>query len=139
MVSFAIALFYDDPPGTFADGHVFLSKPNLTAALEDRANGYWHCDLKQNDKLTWSKKVYELFGLPEGTRAERDWVVSRYVDVSRAALEKVRTYALRRKYGFILDAVIRTDGAGDKCIRILAYPVLFRGRVVALHGLKRAL
>ena len=139
MVPFANVLFYEDPPGSFAEGHIFVSKPDLTAGQQDPRGGYWHCDIRHHDKLTWSEKVYELFGLPKGTPVERDWAVSRYVGLSRTALEKVRTYALRRKYGFILDAAIKTEGAEDRWIRILAYPIVSRGRVVALHGLKRGL
>ena len=136
---FANALFNEEPAGTFAHGHIFISAPDLTSPQADPEVGYWHCDIRREDKLTWSEKVYELFGLPAGTPVDRDWAVERYSELSRCALERVRTYALRRKFGFILDAAIKSEETGEHWIRVLAFPIVARGRVVALHGLKRAL
>lgn len=134
------SLFYEEPAGAFLHGHIFVSAPDLESAQQDPANGYWHCNIADNDKLTWSERVYELFGLPPGVPIERDEAVARYAEHSKVALERVRNYALsRRRFGFILDAEITPDGAGKRWIRVLAVPILTRGRVVALHGLKRAL
>ena len=137
--SFVDAMFYDEPPGAFAGGYIFRSAPDLTSAIDDPDNGYWHCDIADDDKLTWSEKVYELFGLAAGTPVERDWAVARYSDASKSTLERVRTYGLNRKFGFILDAQITPQGADDRWIRVLAVPIMTDGRVVGLHGLKRAL
>lgn len=137
--SYVEALFYDEPAGTFLHGHIFIRAPDLTSAQRDPDLGYWHCDIADHDRLTWSEKVYELFGLPSGTLIDRDWAVERYNDDSKSALEKVRTYALARNFGFILDAEIRPQGASTRWIRVLAVPILADGRVVGLHGLKRAL
>ena len=138
-VPFANRLFDQEPAGTFAGGHIFVNAPDLTSAQQDPANGYWHCDIAHDDKLTWTDKVYELFGLPPGTSVQRDWAVTRYSEPSKDALRSVRTYALDRKLGFILDALIKPAGEDDRWIRVLAYPIVARGRVVGLHGLKRAL
>ena len=137
--SFVDAMFYDEPPGAFAGGYIFRSAPDLTSAIDDPDNGYWHCDIADDDKLTWSEKVYELFGLAAGTPVERDWAVARYSDASKSTLERVRTYGLNRKFGFILDAQITPQGADERWIRVLAVPIMTEGRVVGLHGLKRAL
>lgn len=137
--SVADALFHEEPSGTFLFGHVFRSAPDLTKARDDPANGYWRCDIAEEDRLTWSEKVYELFGLPSGVPVERDWAVDRYSEKSKSALKRVRTFALNRKFGFILDAAIKPEGARNRWIRILAVPILADGRVVGLHGLKRAL
>lgn len=137
--SFVDALFNDEPTGTFSHGHIFISAPDLTDAQEDAETGYWRCDIADSNRLTWSEKVYELFGMPAGARIERDWAVSRYSEESRRALERVRTYALNRGFGFILDAAITSQSASDRWIRVLAVPILADGRVVGLHGLKRAL
>jgi len=137
--SFVSALFHEEPAGTFADGHVFVSAPDLTSAQQDPGIGYWHCDIADHERLTWSEKVYELFGLPAGTPIVRDWAVKRYDEYSRTALERVRKYALSRKLSFILDAEIAPEGANQRWIRVLAVPILADGRVVGLHGLKRAL
>ena len=138
-VPFANALFNEEPAGTFVHGHIFVSAPDLTIALQDPGVGYWHCDIAHQDRLTWSAKVYELFGLASGTPVERNWAVARYDEPSRDALEKVRTYALDRNLGFILDAAIKPEEADDRWIRVLAYPIVARSRVVGLHGVKRAL
>ena len=132
-------LFYDAPAGAFSEGHVFRTAPNLTSAIDDPANGYWHCDIEDDDTLTWSEKVYELFGLSAGAPIERERAVALYSERSRAALERVRTLGLNRKIGFILDAEISLDGLNDRWIRVLAVPIMKDGQVVGLHGLKRAL
>jgi hypothetical protein len=138
-VPFANALFENEPAGTFTQGHVFMNAPELAIACQDPDIGYWRCDIADDDRLTWTDKVYELFGLPNGAPVERDWAVERYSEPSRDALTKVRTYALGRKFGFILDAAIKVEEAEERWIRVLAYPIVARGRVVGLHGLKRAL
>lgn len=139
--SFAYTLFQDEPPGTFEDGYVFVNAPTIDGETEPSETGYWHCDIKDGDKLSWSEKVRSLFGLPEGTPPVRDWAVSRYTEPSKSTLERVRTYALGRKLGFILDSAIKVEGGGHRWIRLLAVPIISKrtGRVVALHGLKRPL
>jgi hypothetical protein len=138
--SFTNMLFYEEPAGTFAQGHVFVIAPEVTGAEQETGVGYWHCDISKQDKLTWSERVYALFGLAAGTPVVRDWAVERYTEQSKHALEHVRNYAIKRKLGFILDAEIRPQGGGDRWIRVLAVPILARnGRVVGLHGLKRPL
>jgi hypothetical protein len=139
--SFAYSLFQEEPAGTFADGHIFMNAPDLDAAEQDSGAGYWRCDIAHDDRLTWTDKVYELFGLPAGTPVMRDWAVARYTEPSKTALEHVRSYALSRKLGFILDAAIGTEGGGTRWIRVLAVPILAKrsGRVVGMHGLKRPL
>jgi len=137
--SFVNVMFYEEPDGAFVDGYVFKSAPDLTNVQQDPENGYWRCDLAHNDRLTWSEKVYELFGLPAGTPVEREWAVACYSERSRTALERVRNFGLNRDFGFILDAEIRPEGAASRWIRVLAVPILADHRVVALHGVKRAL
>lgn len=139
--SFVNALFHEEPLGTFEDGYVFVIAPDLTGAERDPGAGYWRCDIAHGDRLTWTEKVYAMFGLPAGTPVKRDWAVARYAEPSRTTLERVRTYALRRKLGFILDAAILGEGGSHRWIRVLAVPILAKrsGRVVGVHGLKRPL
>ena len=139
--SFVYALFQEEPLGTFEDGYVFVIAPDLTGAEEDPQAGYWRCDIAQDDKLTWSEKVYALFGLPPGVEVMREWAVARYAEPSKSTLERVRTYALNRKLGFILDAAIRQGNGTNRWIRVLAVPITSKGdgRVVGVHGLKRPL
>ena len=136
---FVNKLFNEEPTGTFATGYVFTCQPDLSSARPDPANGYWHCNLANQNKLNWSERVYELFGRPAGVPILREWAVGRYTKPSKAALESVRKYALSRHFGFILDAKIRPEGALTRSIRVLAIPILENNRVVALHGVKRAL
>ena len=138
--SFTTRLFFEEPVGTFVQGHVFVIAPDISGAKQDERAGYWHCDISNQDKLTWSERVYALFGLPTGTPIARASAVERYTERSRSVLERVRAYALKRKLGFIIDAEIRSDRGAHRWIRVMALPILGRhGRVVALHGLKRPL
>jgi hypothetical protein len=139
MSSFLIEWFNGEPAGTFSHGHVFINAPDLAGAQVNPALGYWHCDIADNERLSWSAMVYSLFGLPTGTPVKREWAVARYSKASRNALQMVRTYALGRKLGFILDAEIRPKGSDPCWIRVLAVPILANDRVVGLHGLKRPL
>jgi hypothetical protein len=137
--SFVNSLFYGEPAGTFSNGHVFVISPEVSSDRHDAEIGYWHCDIANHDRLTWSERVYELFGLPNGVAIERDWAVARYNENSKDALNRVRTYAISRKLGFILDAEISPETADKRWIRVLAVPILAKGREVGVHGLKRAL
>jgi len=136
---FVNAMFYEEPTGTFADGYVFRTLPDLTGLQQDPENGYWHCDIAHHDSLTWSEKVYQLFCLPAGTPIERQWAVARYSERSRDTLETIRTFGRKRSFGFILDAEITPEGAARRWIRVLAVPILANGRVVGLQGVKRGL
>lgn len=113
---------------------------NLRASWGDQADwGHWSCSIEDHDRLTWSAKVYDLFGLPVDADVSRDWAVARYAAASRSTLGRVREFALRHACGFILDAEIAPEGAGRRWIRVLALPLFRGGRIVRLHGLKRAL
>lgn len=139
--SYVDRLFHEEPARTFAQGHVFKNAPDLVGAEHDPSAGYWRCDVADDDRLIWTEKVYELFGIPNGSPVERDWAVSRYSGPSKSSLELVRMYALNRKLGFILDAEICPEEGENRWIRILAVPIMAEGsgRVAALHGLKRLL
>lgn len=135
-------LFEREPPGRFALGHIFRTAqayPGLADGFAADDVGYWRCDLADDDRLTWTDKVYELFGFPAGSPVERERAAARYKDHSRGVLERVRTFAIKRKCGFILDAAIEPADQGNQWIRIIAFPVIKDDQVVALHGQKRAL
>lgn len=132
-------LYHEETAGTFAHGHLVMITPDLGSAKHDPDAGYWYCDITHGDELSWSEKVRQLFGVANDFPVTRDWAVARYAEPSKAALERVRTYAIDRKLSFILDAAIRSEGAADRWIRVLAVPIVMNGRVIALHGLKRAL
>ena len=139
--SFVYSLFEGQPLGTFEEGYVFTIAPDIEAESERPDGGYWRCDIDEGDRLTWSKAVYSLFGMPPGSPVKRDWAVTRYTEPSRSTLERVRNYALNRKLGFILDSAIRAEAGGHRWIRVLAVPIVSKrtGKVVGLHGLTRPL
>ena len=133
-------LFLSEPAGRFALGHVFSGGKDLVEPTSSNEGiGHWRCDIADDNKLTWSNEVYELFGIPAGTQIDRDDAVAHYSEQSKSVLERLRAFAINRRCGFILDALISADGGNNQWIRLIAFPILNAGRVVGLQGLKRAL
>lgn len=102
----------------------------------DQDLGAWECDLT-DDRLTWSPGVYDLFGLPRGASVSRDEALSLYAERSRAALERLRAYAIRHRRGFTLDVELRPADGGRRWMRIVAAPLCAAYQAVRLHGFKR--
>lgn len=135
-------IFVSERPGQFAFGYAFWPKQEIVldgVELSGREIGYWRCDLMHDNRLTWSDKVYQLFGLPIGSDVARGEAVRCYSDGSRVVLERLRSFSITNQCGFILDARISYDGTAPRSVRILSAPILRDGRVVAIHGLKRAI
>jgi len=97
--------------------------------------GEWICDLADN-RLSWSREVFTIFGLPDGARITRDETVALYCEPSRAAMEALRAYAIQHRRGFTLDAEIAPVIGERRWMRLIAAPVCEGGEVVRLHGLK---
>jgi PAS domain-containing protein len=97
--------------------------------------GRWECDLSDSS-LTWSDGVYDLFGLPRGARVTRPEAAAMYCEESRAAMERLRAYAISHKRGFTLDAQISPHQGQGRWMRLIAAPVCHGDRVVRLQGLK---
>lgn len=111
-------------------------------ALAERGLGLWHCDLLDNNRISWTAGVYDLFGLDRDMRVvPRDLSVSLYASESRDPMERLRAYAIRHRRGFTLDVDInQADGGGRCAMRLVAAPVLDKaGDVIALHGVKQLL
>lgn len=106
------------------------------AVLTRHGVGRWACELADNS-LTWSDGVYDLFGLPRGVDVARAATVAQYCEGSRAAMERLRAYAIRHMRGFTLDAEIRTPGGTHRWMRLVAAPVCVGDRVVRLTGTKQ--
>lgn len=102
----------------------------------DQGIGLWQCDLADNS-LIWSAEVFNLFGLPRDAVLSRPEIVALYGEGSRAAMERLRAYAIKHRRGFTLDAEIRTIGGEHRWMRLMGAPICAGGRVVRLHGLKR--
>ena len=109
--------------------------PPEVGALGIHHSGCWECNLADNS-LTWSGGIYDIFGLPRGFPVSRDEAVSFYSEESRAALEKLRSYAIREGRGFTLDVQIRPAVGGTRRVRIIGAPICQDGKTVRLHGLK---
>lgn len=97
--------------------------------------GCWECDLF-DQSLFWSGGVYDIFGLPRGAAVDRDEAVTFYAESSRAAMERLRSHAIRHNCGFTLDVEIRPAVGKDRRMRLIGMPVFEGGRAVRLHGLK---
>lgn len=124
--------------GCLSDGcasePVNLALDGKTLALH--GIGRWECDLADN-ALTWSEGVYDLFGLPRGVRLLRGDAVALYSERSRAAMERLRSHAIRHRRGFTLDAQILPARGDPRWMRLTAAPICDGERVVRLHGFKR--
>ena len=112
-----------------------LVEPAQVGALGIYHAGCWECDLSDNS-LTWSGGVYDIFGLPRGAQITRDETVALYCDGSRAAMERLRTHAIKHRRGFTLDAEIMPAVGGRRWMRLIAAPVCEGDRVTRLHGMK---
>ena len=110
-------------------------EPAEVGGLELHQVGYWECDLSDNS-LIWSGGVYDIFGLPRGVSVSREETVALYCEESRAAMERLRAYAIRHRRGFTLDAEIRPVVGGRRWMRLIAAPICDGSRAVRLHGLK---
>lgn len=129
-----------DPGSAFSFDPADLPAPAASwpgiQMLAHRGIGFWECDLTDN-ALTWSAEVYDIFGLARDTHVRREDAVALYAEDSRAAMERLRAYAIKHRRGFTLDAEIRPALAGSRWIRLIAAPICDGDRVVRLHGLKR--
>jgi len=127
---FDLGCLFDVP---ISDDSASLADHDLLARL---GVGDWQCDLADN-RLTWSTGVYDLFGLPRDSVVARRESVALYAEPSRAAMERLRSYAIRHRRGFTLDAEITPANGGRRWMRIVAAPLSIGGRAVRLQGFKR--
>jgi len=97
--------------------------------------GRWSCDLA-DERLEWTDAVFDIFGLPRGAAVSRAEAVSLYCEHSRAAMERLRAYAIKHRRGFTLDARIVPAQGKPRWMRLIGAPVCEGRRVVRLEGLK---
>lgn len=96
----------------------------------------WHCDLS-DDSLTWTSGVFDLFGIPQGTKIDRREIVDMYCEESRELLERLRAEAIASCGSFTFEARIhRLDGA-MRWMRVTADVEARSGRAVRLYGMKQ--
>ncbi|HEX3677433.1 MAG TPA: hypothetical protein VHU79_08600 [Sphingomicrobium sp.] len=131
-----------EAPRRFELGSIFDCAPSDLAdfavrqALGHNRAGWWECDLADNG-LTWTSGVYDIFGLPQTAAITRNEAAALYFEDSRGAMERLRSYSIAHRHGFVLDARIRpVSGEARRWMRLIAAPVCEQGRSVRLHGLK---
>ncbi|MFC3691926.1 GGDEF domain-containing protein [Chenggangzhangella methanolivorans] len=108
----------------------------IDAALGAARSGLWECRLG-DERLDWSAGVYDLFGLPAGSRLHRRDMLDLYKPASLERLERVRGEALVKGGRFSLDAEITTARGVSRWIRIAAVVEHEGGRATRLYGMKR--
>lgn len=106
------------------------------SALTAGRAGLWECRL-DDERLTWTEGVYELFGLPVGSRLRRNEVLARYARPSLLRLEDVRSAALSSGDRFRLDAEIETGRGERRWIRVSAAVERRGGAPYRLYGMKQ--
>ena len=122
--------------GCLCDGSEALPQFGRHAdELAERGIGLWECDLQDN-KLTWSSGVFDLFGLQRGTFVARTEAVAFYEERSRATMERLRAHAIKHRRGFTIDAQIVPANGPNRWMRLIAAPICVGPRVVRLHGIK---
>lgn len=112
-----------------------LIAPARVGELGVHHAGCWECDLT-DDSLTWSGGVFDIFGLPRDARISRSEAAAFYEEGSRVAMERLRSYAIKHRRGFTLDAQIHSAVGDARWMRLIAAPVCEGNRVVRLTGLK---
>jgi PAS domain-containing protein len=118
------------------NGSGFGARWSDAETLSRHAIGLWECDLADNS-LTWSDTIYDLFGLPRGSKVARERAVTHYHEGSRAVMERLRAYSITHRRGFTLDAQILGPDARYRWMRLVAAPVCVGDQVVRLVGTKR--
>lgn len=118
------------------DQHHALAPEHDPGLLAARGTGLWECNLQDN-ALSWTAGVFDLFGLPRGVAIERDEITALYAESSRAAMERLRAHAIKHRRGFTLDAEILPVNGPPRWMRLIAAPVCVGRQVVRLHGIKQ--
>jgi PAS domain-containing protein len=121
-----------------------LDEPNDVLAVPERDSGpleahgigLWECNLQDN-ALSWTPGVFDLFGLPRDVAIERDEITVLYAEPSRAAMESLRAHAIKHRRGFTLDAEILPVNAPPRWMRLIAAPICAGRQVVRIHGIKQ--
>jgi PAS domain-containing protein len=121
-----------------------IVRPKLIGAIPSPASATdhllplaaaWQCDLSDNS-LRWTDGVFELFGLPRGTRIDRGEAVEMYCDESRELLERLRANAIATRGSFTFEAQIQRLDGELRWMRVTADVVSSNGRATHLYGHK---
>lgn len=98
--------------------------------------GVWECDL--NDQgLTWTDGVYDIFELPRGSPIDRAQTLEFYDPASRTLLQEQRSHAIAICGSFSLDAQITTVRGNRRWMRVTATVEHDNGVATRLFGMKQ--
>lgn len=95
----------------------------------------WSCELA-GQRLDWGAGVRRLFGYRSDHCPVREEVVTLYEEPSQAAMERLRSHAIRHRRGFTLDIAIRPIDGERRWARLVAVPVCDDKTVTHLKGWK---
>ncbi len=96
----------------------------------------WSCDLS-DDSLTWSAGVFELFGIPQGSKLDRGEIVEMYAEESRELLGRLRAEAIATCGSFTFEARIHRRDGEMRWMRVTADVAAKDGRATHLYGMKQ--
>jgi len=122
-------------------GHAAAVPPEDRVRLYDQALslariGAWQCEL-ENERLTWTPGVHDIFGYPTGNPLRRADIVDLYIDESRRDMELARAEVIRSGRPVTLDAEIRTWRGERRWMRLSINAVREGGRPVRIFGSKQ--
>jgi len=98
--------------------------------------GVWECNL-EDEALSWTDGVYDIFELPRGSRVTREMILDLYYDESRRALQELRRKAIAECASFCLDIKVRTAKGRTRWVRLSADVEAEDGVPVRIFGLKQ--
>ena len=109
--------------------------------LYDRAStlariGVWECRL-DDEALTWTDGVYDLFELPRHCSLSRHDIANFYEPSSRREMERLRAHAILNRSSFTLDARIWTAKGNERWMRLTAGVECDTGRPARIFGVKQ--
>lgn len=99
--------------------------------------GMWECDLIDNNRLTWTDGVYDLFEVPRGAPVEREATVRFYTDASRKEMEAARAKAIAEGSNFSVDAEIITAKGNRRWMRLTGTVESHNGVATRIFGMKQ--
>lgn len=98
--------------------------------------GAWSCSLPE-EQLIWTNGVYDLFGLPRGSKVTREQTLAMYDPDSLQRMQAARQQAIDTLSDFSIDALIHAATGQDRWIRITATVDGRDGRAISIFGMKR--
>jgi diguanylate cyclase (GGDEF)-like protein/PAS domain S-box-containing protein len=114
-----------------AHAHKIFETASVAAKI-----GVWECTLP-DATLRWSDGVYDLFGLPRGSKITRETILEYYPTDSRAKLNGIRSKAIENGSGFATEVEIIKATGERRWIRLTATVETENGDAVRIFGIKQ--